>query len=268
MESSYSLILSQADLTVLSIGGVPPSPETADADIAREALTGASFATWRLNETMVLGLAITSPWGLGSKPDNSDWAGKPLAATTKLISPNVTLSVSYEILPSLAVGAGVQVEYFDVLRQTASIVSGTSSLTSNLTGDDLGVGFTAGLNLRPASGTSIGLGFGSDHADAGSAPSASRSAARFKMRARCGGADGAVAAAAVDTAMPDRRHAASTSSADAVASGSDSPVRAGGVVRGTPTLVRARIRVRDLSPPSNTAVASSNAAQVISTPPR
>jgi long-chain fatty acid transport protein len=155
VESSSSLILGEADLTVLSIGGVAPSPETAEADISREALTAASFATWRLNETMVLGISMTSPWGLGSKPDNANWAGKPLGATAKLISLNVTPSLSYEIMPGVAIGAGVQVEYFDVLRQTASTPFGTS----NLTGDDLGVGFTAGLNLRPASGTSIGLGF-------------------------------------------------------------------------------------------------------------
>ncbi|MGZ8819180.1 MAG: hypothetical protein ACXWZR_17690, partial [Mycobacterium sp.] len=77
---------------------------------------------------------------------------------------------------------------------------------------------------------------------------------------------GAVAAAAVDTAMPDRRHAASTSSVDAVASGSATETSAELVDVATPTPARAWIRARDLSLPSNTAVASSNAAQVISTP--
>jgi len=154
-ESSFSLILSEADLTVLSVNGVSPPPEAAKTDISRDALTGASFATWRLNEQTVLGLSITSPWGLGSKPDNPDWAGEPLSSTNKLLTVNVAPSLSYEIMRGLAVGAGVQVEYFDLLKLKAATPLGTS----NQTGESLGVGFTAGVNFQPVSGTSIGLGF-------------------------------------------------------------------------------------------------------------
>lgn len=155
LESSYSLILSEADLTVLSVNGASPTPETADADISRDALTAASFATWRVNEKTVLGLSITSPWGLGSKPDNPDWVGKPLTATNKLLTVNVTPSLSYEMVPGLAVGAGVQLEYVDLLKLRAATPLGMS----NQTGESLGIGFSAGANFQLATGTSIGLGF-------------------------------------------------------------------------------------------------------------
>jgi NADPH-dependent ferric siderophore reductase len=59
-----------------------------------------------------------------------------------------------------------------------------------------------------------------DHAAAGSAPSASISAARSSTAASRRGADGAAAAAADDTAIPEVRHVASTSKVDATARGS------------------------------------------------
>ena len=155
MESTYQFILPRADITVQSIGSNSPLPGTAEADIGREALTAASFSTWRLNDKTVLGVSMTSPWGLGTKPDNAEWAGKPLSATGTLFSLNVTPSVSYMVVPGVAVGVGVQIEYLNLLRNTASTPIGTS----NLAGDDVGVGFTAGVNFTPTSATSIGLGF-------------------------------------------------------------------------------------------------------------
>jgi len=155
VESGYSLVFSQVDLTVLEVGGASPPTGTAQSDIGRDALIGSSFATWRINERTVLGLSITSPWGLGVKPDNANWAGKPLTDTNKQISVNVTPSISYEIMRGVAIGAGVQLEYFDVLKQKTLTPVGTS----NLAGDDFGIGFTVGLNFHPTSGTSIGLGF-------------------------------------------------------------------------------------------------------------
>jgi hypothetical protein len=62
-----------------------------------------------------------------------------------------------------------------------------------------------------------------DHATAGSAPRASKSAARRSTRASPGGADAAVAPAAVDTAMPADRHTTRTSRLDATASRSGPP---------------------------------------------
>jgi hypothetical protein len=102
------------------------------------------------------------------------------------------------------------------------------------------------------------------HAVAGSAPSANRSAARLSTAASGPGADGAVAAAADDTAIPERRQAANTSRLEAAANGSS--LRAG--VDGRRTTVRpARILGRS-SVPSNSAAAKRTAAQLISTRPQ
>jgi long-chain fatty acid transport protein len=161
MESSYSLVLPKDDLTVLNPGAQPPPPGAAEVDVGRDTLVGASFAAWRLNDKTVLGLSINSPFGLGTKPDDSNWAGKYVALTSKIFSLNATPAVSYEIVPGVAIGGGVQFQYFDVMQLKAATPLGTS----NINGDDFGVGFMAGINFRPALGTSIGLGFRSsiDH---------------------------------------------------------------------------------------------------------
>ena len=101
---------------------------------------------------------------------------------------------------------------------------------------------------------------------AGSAPSANRSAARLSTRASVAGADGAVADAAVDTAIPERRHAASTSKLDAAANGSLGP---DGVDRrcGSTAVNPARTRGRESTPISK-AAAKSKAAQLMSTAAR
>ena len=104
------------------------------------------------------------------------------------------------------------------------------------------------------------------HAVAGSAPNANKSAARLSIRASGAGADGAVADAAVDTAIPQRRHAASTSKLDAAANGSlapDAVDRRRGSAAVSPALTRGRE-----SPPISSADAKSKAAQLMSAPAR
>jgi hypothetical protein len=84
------------------------------------------------------------------------------------------------------------------------------------------------------------------------------------MHASDDGADGAVADAAVETAIPDRKHAASTSKLDAAANGSPAP--RGADLRGGSTAANpARTRGRESAPISN-ATAKSAAAQLMSIP--
>jgi long-chain fatty acid transport protein len=155
IESSYAVVFSEADLTVLNPVAQLPPPGTDEVDVGRDALLGASFAMWRLNQKTVLGLGIISPFGLATKPDDVNWSGKYVALTSKILSINAIPSVSYEIWPGVSVGAGVQIQYFELQKLKATTPLGGS----NIDGDDIGAGFTAGINLTPLPSTSIGLGF-------------------------------------------------------------------------------------------------------------
>jgi long-chain fatty acid transport protein len=149
-ESSYSVILMSADLTVTNPGAqLVTGP--ADTEMGRNALIGASYATWRLDNKMVLALSLTSPFGLGTKAKNQDWVGSLEGVTTSLFNLNAAPILSYEIAHGVTVAAGLQVDYFDLQRQTAG--------NATLRADDTNVGFVAGIDFAPSPDTSVGLGF-------------------------------------------------------------------------------------------------------------
>jgi long-chain fatty acid transport protein len=160
IESSYSVVLMEAGLTVSNPQAQFVTGPT-ETDMGRNALIGASYATWRLTDNAVLGLSLTSPFGLGTKAENQDWVGSYQGVTTSLFNLNAVPSVSYEIAPGVTVAAGLQIDYFDLQRQTAGTPFGTANLRAN----DTGVGAVAGIEFAPSALTSIGLGFRSavDH---------------------------------------------------------------------------------------------------------
>jgi long-chain fatty acid transport protein len=161
IESSYAFVTPQAQLTVTNPEAQLPPPGTDRVDIGRDSFLAASFSTARLNDRTVLGLSITAPFGLVTKPDDMNWAGKYEALTTKIFTINATPSVSYEVAPGVALGAGIQFQYFDLLELRAATPLGGSDIN----GDNFAVGGMAGINITPREGTSIGLGFRSsvDH---------------------------------------------------------------------------------------------------------
>jgi long-chain fatty acid transport protein len=155
MEASASYLFLSADMTVTNAGAQLPPPGSAETDIGRNALIGASYGTYRVNDKTVLGLSLTSPFGLGTKPDDTAWAGQYQGITTYIFNVNAAPMLSYEVMPGVSLGAGLQVDYFGLKRQTLLTPLGLA----NFKADDIGVGYVLGIDVEPAPGTSIGLGF-------------------------------------------------------------------------------------------------------------
>ncbi len=59
--------------------------------------------------------------------------------------------MSYQLTPQISVGAGLQLQYSDIKALN------TTDYEADL--DDFAVGGTAGINVTPFRGTSIGLGY-------------------------------------------------------------------------------------------------------------
>lgn len=161
-ESSYSLILPKADVTVESIGGgpVPPGLDPT-TDMAQEALVPASYAAYRLNPNLVFALSINSQYGLGTSPDSKNelWAGQLWAQSSKVFSTNLTPTVAYQVSKEITVAAGVQVQYLELTRFKSATALAGPAPSSVIEGDDVGVGFTLGVEFKPAPGTTVGVGF-------------------------------------------------------------------------------------------------------------
>jgi long-chain fatty acid transport protein len=148
-DSNYTLVLPRADLHVDTVA--PGFGPDMDVDIGRDALIPASYAAWRYNDRMVFAVSMNAPFGLTTKPDNMDWAGAVFARTSKMTSLNLTPSVSYQVTPQISVAAGLQLQYVDIKALNTAAYRAEA--------DDFAVGATAGINITPFRGTSVGLGY-------------------------------------------------------------------------------------------------------------
>jgi long-chain fatty acid transport protein len=123
----------------------------------------AMYVAIPVNERVSAGLAINSPFGLTTKPENPNWAGKFEARTSELRTYNFNPVVSYKLTDQLAVAGGLQVEYIRTTLKSAfpgiGGLSGPNPSTTIKDADDLDVGYTLGLLWQSASGTDIGIGF-------------------------------------------------------------------------------------------------------------
>jgi long-chain fatty acid transport protein len=165
--SSYSGIIGQA--TEHATGGlfVTGNPAAGapglgtSSDVGTTAFVPASYLTLQLTDKLYAGVALNAPFGFITKPDNT-WAGSPIATTTKVFSLDANPTVAYKITPTLTVGAGVQIEYFEIKLERDSFNSaivGPLTPSRSYKADDVGVGATAGVLWQPREGTSVGLGY-------------------------------------------------------------------------------------------------------------
>jgi long-chain fatty acid transport protein len=145
--SSYTAIL--PDTTITPTAGVGTSYE----DLA---VLGASYFNYQINQQLYIGLSINSPLGLVTDSSNNNWAGDRLNRRSEILTLNAAPTVGYKVNKNLSIAAGVQVQYMKVRLEQAAAASGPSAV---IKGDDVAVGFTAGVLYKDDSGTSVGVGF-------------------------------------------------------------------------------------------------------------
>jgi long-chain fatty acid transport protein len=131
--------------------------------IGDPAVIPATYANYQFSNQLFFGLAVNSQYGLTTKPDDTDWAGSPLAVRSRIFSVNVNPTLAYKVTPTLTIGAGLQVQYFDVALYNDPLKTGVQQLPllpgRHVQVDDIGFGATAGITWKPAEGTQIGLGY-------------------------------------------------------------------------------------------------------------
>jgi long-chain fatty acid transport protein len=136
-------------------------PFTSSGDINQGVVVPASYNSYQVNNWLWLGLATGSPFGSTTKAD-AGFAGSIYGTSTKIRSTAVTPTVGIKVNDWLAFGFGVTGQQF-----AASFKSGDPRLAllnpafgaTDLRGDGFGIGYTAGLTLKPFAGTEISLGF-------------------------------------------------------------------------------------------------------------
>jgi long-chain fatty acid transport protein len=127
----------------------------------------ASYFNYQINEKLFVGMAINGQYGFTTKAENADFAGTPIATTSKIFSINFNPTVAYKISPELTIGVGAQILYADLALTSTNSEGVTAAATRGAIvssgrrteADDWGFGGTAGILWQPAPGTSIGVGY-------------------------------------------------------------------------------------------------------------
>ncbi len=112
-ESHVSAIIPDSEVTALPGTAVVAgsSPIGQGVQIGRDALVGASYGAYRINDKLVLGVGVNAPFGLSVEAEDPVWAGQRHFRSAKIFTVNVNPMLAYAITPSLSVGIGAQVQW-------------------------------------------------------------------------------------------------------------------------------------------------------------
>lgn len=125
-------------------------------NIGEVALVPASYMSYGLTDQLTIAASMNAPLGLTT--DGRDgWIGNPRGDKSAVKTYNFNPTASYKFNDMFSVGIGAQIEYMSVDLNSRSLGAGTEFFSAE--GDSLGVGFTAGVLIKPTDTTDIGIGF-------------------------------------------------------------------------------------------------------------
>jgi long-chain fatty acid transport protein len=135
-------------------------PQLSSGNINQDTLTTASYNSYQLNNMIWLGLQTGAPFGSRTKVDRG-FSGSAYGTSTIVRAVAVTPTIGIKASDWLAFGFGVTLQQLNVTLNSAS--PGAAALaavpTVKIKGDGYGVGWTAGVTLKPLDGTEISLGY-------------------------------------------------------------------------------------------------------------
>jgi long-chain fatty acid transport protein len=152
-------IFPSSDATATITNPMTGTPISATENPNEDAIVPSFAAGWRVNEQVVLGLAVKVPFGLGTEYSN----GFPTAVDgtkSELTTLSVTPQASFDFSPRLSIAGGLTIQYADA--ELANFFPGMGPLPPSrfdVTGDGLKLGFTVGAIFEPIDGTTIGVNY-------------------------------------------------------------------------------------------------------------
>ncbi|MFN0264405.1 OmpP1/FadL family transporter [Tepidamorphus sp. 3E244] len=147
-----------------------PLPPGSASDLADAQFAPNVYASFSLSERLKLGFAFSGPFAAKIDADPT-WPGRYQLTRTDITTYTGTMSLAYQLTRTLALGGGLSVQYVDGVFERVEIGPGGADFIGYLEGDDVQVGFNAGLVWTPHEGTTIGLAYRSqmDHGISGMA---------------------------------------------------------------------------------------------------
>lgn len=176
MDFAVNLVAIQAGsmgdyTTAVTSLGTPTGGNLHPKAFISDALVPAFALRYRLNDRLAVGISVSGPWGLRTDFP-ATWAGRYYGQRTSLLTINATPTVSYQLSPHIALGAGLQVEFAQGTLTSAidtgtlgavngipGSIPGAQDSFAHLTGKNWNFGYTVGAMVRPASGLTLGLSY-------------------------------------------------------------------------------------------------------------
>jgi len=102
-----------------------------------------AYLSWQVAPKVFLGLGISSPFGLETKYDDSNWIGRNYSLKSEIKTVNYNPSIAYRLNDKVSLGFGINYQTIDAELTSAG---------SRLKGDDAAWGWNAGalFTLSPA----------------------------------------------------------------------------------------------------------------------
>lgn len=139
-------------------------------EAGNDAIVTNFYTSLSLSDRLKLGLGVNTPFGLviDYKPG---WVGRYQALESRLLTINVNPTVAYKVSDTLSVGAGINVQYAEAILSNAidfgliGRLSGLRTLPQQadgkveIKGEDVSVGYNAGLLYEPTQTTRFGLAY-------------------------------------------------------------------------------------------------------------
>ncbi len=133
-----------------------------EGDVGVDALVPASYIAYRLNDNLIFGVGVNGAFGLSTEYDalGSPIAGAGVAGTSEIFSINVNPNVAYQINDYVTVAVGMQIQYSDIeINPVALGAPPPTGALGLLDGDDISLGWTAGLHIMASENTEFGIGY-------------------------------------------------------------------------------------------------------------
>ena len=129
----------------------------ATGNMAQTVMIPASYSSYQINDHWWVGLAVNAPFGSATK-NPTNWAGAVYGQTSKLSTTDINPNVAYKFNDMFSLAFGLRIMYANLHYSSAATVLAPNT-TAIINADAWGVGFTAGMTIKPMAGTEIGIGY-------------------------------------------------------------------------------------------------------------
>ena len=155
--SEYNVSGVFANVKVTPVAPSPSAPLGGSGNIGQDAIVPASYNAYQINDSLWIGLATGAGFGSITKP-NDAWAGQTYGRSSRVTSLQATPTLGIKFNEFVSIGFGPTIQYMKVRLNSATSLSPVAP-NLILEGDNWGVGYAAGVTVKPFAGTTLGLGF-------------------------------------------------------------------------------------------------------------